>query len=231
MANRASSSPKLDLMGLSHHAYCLVGGDDARAQVIGALATEFKISAEGNPDFFDRRFQAFSIDDARELKSYAETRPIDASGRKIFIITVDNVASEAQNALLKLFEEPPLYAHFFLIVPSAHLLLPTIKSRMIQIGGAMKPDRDLAEAQAFIDMPPAKRIDFIKGLTEDIAKEKLSKQDAVEFLGALEEAVRRRGVRKNQAALESILAASKYATDRAPSLKMLLESVALCDII
>ena len=127
------------LKSLSHHAYCIVGAEEARAELISILEKKHKIPARGNPDFFDRAYDSFGIDDARAVKSQAETRPVHGSGKKIFILTMSAITSEAQNALLKLLEEPPEYAHIFLVLPSAHLLLPTVKSRlsMLDVGKAI----------------------------------------------------------------------------------------------
>lgn len=222
-------------MNLAHHAYCLIGGEAVHEELLAALKKEHKISVAGNPDFFDRKYQNFTIDDAREVKSFAETKPVDASGKKIFILTMNGITVEAQNALLKLLEEPNEHSHFFLIIPSAHLLLPTVKSRLsfIQAAGGRQafPDRyttyGITQAEEFIRLPRAKRFDAIKSLMDEISKEKKTKQDAVDFLNAIQQAVHEKGVKKNRQALESILLAGKYANDRAPSMKMLLEYVAM----
>jgi hypothetical protein len=63
---------------------------------------------------------------------------------------------------------------------------------------------------------------------EAISKEKKTKQDAIDFINILEAAVYSNGgAKKNAEALKSIELARKYMNDRSPSLKMLLEYVAL----
>lgn len=234
MTKTGAESNALNLMNLSHHAYCLIGGDSVHEELLATLKNNHKISAAGNADFFDRRYTSFTIADARELKSQAESRPISSSGRRIFILTMNGIIAEAQNALLKLLEEPNERSHFFLIIPSAHLLLPTVKSRLLFIGDKDVASRGynkdvIAQAKEFIAMPLAKRLDFIKSFMEEITKEKRPKQDAVDLLKALEQIVYEKGVKEksNIPKLEAVLLAEKYATDRAPSLKMLLEYVAL----
>jgi hypothetical protein len=125
----------LKQIDLSHHAYALVGGEETRAELLSILAKKHKLAPVGNPDFFDRRYETFSIDDARELKALAETRPIHDDGKKVFVLAMNGITVEAQNALLKLLEEPGDYARFFLILPSAHLLIPTVKSRLQVVDG------------------------------------------------------------------------------------------------
>ncbi|MEK7641605.1 MAG: hypothetical protein AAB365_01265 [Patescibacteria group bacterium] len=226
------------LYDLSHHAYLIIGSDPHRLHLISILENDHDISAQANPDFFDRTYQNLTIDDARELKSLHSTRPIGSSGKKIFIVTTNAATVEAQNALLKLLEEPAEYAHFFLIVPSGHILLPTIKSRTTEVSfqnsgviGAQK-SADCAElveeAQKFLKMPAAKRLEVVKKLMEDITKEKKTKQDAINFLNAIQEVVyEEKDIKEGVKSLEAIETARKYIHDRAPSVKMLLEYVAL----
>ena len=53
-------------------------------------------------------------------------------GKKIFIIETGFFTREAQNSLLKVFEEEPTEGtHFFVFTPSAETLLPTLRSRMV----------------------------------------------------------------------------------------------------
>ncbi len=219
------------LKTLSHHAYCIPGDPTICLELKTILESEHSIPSQANPDFYEQTFQSFTIDDARNLKALHETRPIGPTGRKIFIISMNGITSEAQNALLKLLEEPSDYAHFFLILPSAHLLLPTVKSRMrmIAIDADTKVNEEITEeAQKFLKMSGAKKLDFIKKLIDDISKEKKVRQDAVDFLDAVEsEIYLEKKLKKNLQALESIAFTKKYIYDRAPSVKMLLEYVAL----
>lgn len=216
------------LKTLSHHAYLLIGGDSAHDEVISILEKVHKIKTHGNPDFYDRKYETLTIDDARELKSLAGTMPTTPEGKKIFILSMNGATVEAQNALLKLLEEPAEYVRFFVVIPSAHLLLLTMKSRLSIVGTAEAGMEASPEALKFLKLPIAKRLEQVKALLDDISKEKKTKQDAVDFLGDLEAAIHSRaGVRDGKNALEAIAFARKYSNDRAPSLKMLLEYVAL----
>jgi DNA polymerase III delta prime subunit len=229
------------LQDLSHHAYLLIGSAPLRLDLISILEKDHNILAQANPDFYDRSYENLTIDDARELKSLHSTRPIGVTGKKIFIITTNAATVEAQNALLKLLEEPAEYAHFFLIVPSGHILLPTVKSRMREIaqGGGVRGEgigkhksleqkEIIEEAKKFLNMTPAKRLEVVKKLVEDITKEKKTKQDAINFLDAIQAVVyEEKGVKSARPSLEVIETSRKYIHDRAPSVKMLMEYVAL----
>lgn len=223
-----------DMGAFSHHANLLIGGNEVRRRLVSSLETGGKIKIRGNQDFIDREYGVFTVDEARELKALAGTRPVKGKAEKIFVLKMDGITTEAQNALLKLLEEPPEYARFFLIVPSTHLLLPTVKSRLFALdpapgrsGGAGDSGGMAALAAAFLKAGAAERLDAIKALTDDVSKEKKTKRDVIGFLDGLEAAVRAKGVRDNAAALEAMELARKYADDRAPSLKMLLEYAAM----
>ena len=70
----------------------------------------------------------FLIEDARMVEKESF---IAENDEKIIIIMANSFRVEAQNFLLKLFEEPPKNIKFLIVVPSRNLLLPTIKSRLI----------------------------------------------------------------------------------------------------
>ncbi|MDD5165624.1 MAG: hypothetical protein PHG25_03800 [Candidatus Pacebacteria bacterium] len=229
------------LNNLSHHAYGIVGTVETRDELISTLEKTHKISAQGNPDFYIRNYEVLTIDDAREVKSLHSSRPLtdegsikgnNGAGKKIFVLTMNGITIEAQNALLKLLEEPAEYVRFFLIIPSAHLLLPTVKSRLLLIqesNSSKVTGADLIkEAKAFIEANQAKRLEVVKALTDAISKENKTKQDAIDFVNAVQEVVyKEKGAKEGKLALGAIEVARNYLNDRAPSIKMLLEFVAL----
>jgi DNA polymerase-3 subunit delta' len=69
----------------------------------------------------------FKIDDAKAVLSEAY---IAEESQKTLLICASSYRIEAQNALLKLLEEPPRNIVFILIVSSKNGLLPTIRSRL-----------------------------------------------------------------------------------------------------
>ena len=228
---------------LTHHACYILGNLSTRTRLVEMLATDYNLITPGNPDFFDLSFETFTIDDARQLKSLHSTRSVGSSEKKIFVLTMNGITVEAQNALLKLFEEPAAYAHFFVIIPSAHLLLPTVRSRMqvfhlqadphkqshknIKSEEGKIDDKLRKTAETFLSLPTAQRLEHIKKLTDDISKEKKTKQHTVDLLNAIESILHERGVSQHTKSLEVIELARTYMHDRAPSLKMLLEYIAL----
>lgn len=73
------------------------------------------------------------VDSIREFENEIYLKPT-ISNRKCFIINDADLMNEsAQNALLKILEEPPLYATIILIVANKEKLLTTIKSRVVTL--------------------------------------------------------------------------------------------------
>ncbi|MDR1464388.1 MAG: hypothetical protein LBJ11_03690 [Oscillospiraceae bacterium] len=73
--------------------------------------------------------RSFHIDAIRQLRQDAYILPNEAD-RKVYVLhNAQSLTAEAQNALLKLLEEPPPAVCLVLTVPSARMLLPTVLSR------------------------------------------------------------------------------------------------------
>lgn len=80
---------------------------------------------------------------------------------KVFIIDDgDLLTPQAQNAFLKIIEEPPQYAVFIIVVSSAQILLETVRSRAVTV--AFPPVSDVIVRQ-YIESkyPNESRLDFL----------------------------------------------------------------------
>ena len=71
------------------------------------------------------------VDRIRELRVEAFLTPMAADGRVFIIESAHTMNEAAQNALLKVLEEPPKGVTFILLAKSAKLLLETIRSRCV----------------------------------------------------------------------------------------------------
>jgi DNA polymerase III delta prime subunit len=213
---------------MNHQAYWLLGDSSLCQKLISEIEGLYKIDRNNNPDFIFREYQNIGIDDAKEIKKLHDTVPVSVPYKKIFILSFDNITIEAQNALLKLLEEPNDYAYFFLVVRSKDILIPTIKSRLHYLNTGDIENIYKKDAESFIFSNINKRLDYIKKLVDDISKEKKTKKDAIDFVVAIETILASDNKIKNKIALyDTINMAKKYLNDRAPSVKMLLESIAL----
>lgn len=74
-----------------------------------------------------------SVDTVRDARSDLFLRPNEGR-KKIYIIPrAQDLGLPAQNALLKILEEPPEYGAFLLLTTNAEKLLPTIRSRCAEL--------------------------------------------------------------------------------------------------
>jgi DNA polymerase III delta prime subunit len=216
-------------MELSAHAYVVRGSTETLEKVL-LLLEETGINTKGNPDVFSRIYPSFSIDDARTLREKASLRSIGGKGR-IFIIAAPTIASDAQNALLKTFEEPPAGARFFLIVPSPETLLPTLRSRMqiltwdpdSQVGARFQSS---VEAKKFLTSTPETRLEMLKPFLEKGDDDKRDLAGTISFLTELESVLASKS-KENETGLRAVYRARKYITDRGALAKTLLEQAAL----
>lgn len=117
----------------------------------------------------------FKIDNAKEVIAEAYISSVE---EKFIALIGKNFNKEAQNALLKVLEEPPRNIHFLLFVPYKNVLIPTIRSRM-----------RLFNKTTFTPLPPleldvanlnyAKIYEFLKSLE---GSSRLESQEKIERL-------------------------------------------------
>lgn len=205
------------------HAYICEGEADVLEEVASFLESELSMSVLGNPDVFIKHYEAFGIGDSREVTRLAQLRPLGE--RKVLCWSAPNMTREAQDALLKLFEEPPARTHFFVVLPSVQTLRPTLLSR-VQILRIPETESGVnANAEGFLKSDYAKRLDIVAKM----AKEK-DRTGALELINSLEQTlynIEGSDPLKKQEGLEAIAQSRKYLTDKGSMLKQLLESVAI----
>lgn len=90
--------------------------------------------------------KVFDIDELKidDSKNIIQEAYIAEESQKYIIIRAKSFRVEAQNALLKLLEEPPRNINFIIVSPRKSALLPTIRSRMaIETINEDKSDKSL----------------------------------------------------------------------------------------
>lgn len=120
--------------------------DEANAPC--GACTSCKKSLENHPDFFtllpENKSKTISVDKVREIRLSAYITPHESKRKVYFIPEAQRLRTEAQNALLKLIEEPPEAAYFIMTTPSRSNLLETVISR-----SAVIPMRELTAEERF----------------------------------------------------------------------------------
>jgi DNA polymerase III delta prime subunit len=234
-----------------HHAYLIEGDREEVVAEVISIMEGLGIEVSGNSDFVRVSADSFKVDDARNLKSFAGER-VSSAGKKIFLISANNFLLEAQNTLLKMFEEPIENTHFFLTVPDTSALLGTFLSRFYVI--KTKKEVDSLQAEEFIKMPLARRIDFVKELLQESEDEdeegneiivlNSARAKALKFLNALEASIHSKFFKNPSGLLQSatgtfpaqdslktcisqIFQVRKFLRMPGSSAKSLMESVAL----
>jgi len=108
-----------------HHAFLYISSDSS----LQTLPSD--VQAPGT-DVTHVNVACFGIDDVRTLQQLASVRPFVEPFRS-FVICAKTLTPQAQNALLKILEEPPHSAQFFVVVPHENILLPTLRSRLMLV--------------------------------------------------------------------------------------------------
>ncbi len=222
-----------------HHAYLIEGARDIIVPEIFKFCESINIKTSGNPDFVSISIDNFKINEALELRAMSFDKSFSSS-KKIFTIFANTISLDAQNVLLKMFEEPTENSHFFLIVPDINMLLKTVISRFYLIKPENKISDKNIEAKKFIAMPLRDRINFIKELL--IEEEKVDEEEgeiimtdsarasALRFLNSLESTLHRNITPKNifdTKVFEHFFKVREFLRMPGSSTKSLLESVAM----
>ncbi len=84
-------------------------------------------------DEFDRQIlefeKALGIEDVRKIQEKIFLRPFKGDKKALFVVMQQGATPDAQNAMLKLLEEPPPSSLIFLITDNHLAFLPTVLSR------------------------------------------------------------------------------------------------------
>ena len=214
--------------GALHHAYAIEGDKKTIiSEIYNFLENNMGIQTKANPDFYFNDFENFGIDYGRELQNQASRKAMQGNMR-IFVITISSITSEAQNSLLKLFEEPAEGVHFFIIIQSSEIFLPTLRSRFNILVQERSLDKENTLASKFIKAQKGERLKLLQNIIED-----KNKEEALYFLNNLESTLYKKKskgypwTKESVEIFETILKSRDYIRGRAPSVKMILENVSL----
>ncbi len=206
--------------GNLHHAYILEGEKETlRQKLFDFIEHDLHQAIKGNPDVWHQTHDTFTIDDARDIREVQSNKAL-GTGKKIFIVELRSMTAEAQNSLLKVFEEPTPHTHFFIIMPSAEVLLPTLRSRVMIIPAEASTHEPHKEAEDFLKAPISARIK----IAAEISEEK-DKARAIKLVDGLIHKLH--GEKMKPEVMQELLLSRGYLNDRSPSIKLLLEHIAI----
>lgn len=219
---------------MQHQAFVIEAEVEKGIEVAQSWAENtLKMSVKGNPDVIVMRYGLFSVEDARRVMELAAGAAFKG-GYKVLIISANRAYHEAQNALLKLFEEPPPGMYLFFILPTLGGLLPTLRSRVqiIDAPARFQKSHISETADQFLKANQEKRSAIIKKLTsgknEDERRE--HRDEAIALVNGIEQAAySHRGLTSvGQVALLSDIAILRgYLYERSAPVRMILEHLSL----
>ena len=93
----------------------------------------------------EKKGDSIGIDAAREIKNFLWQKPNASSRRTLILDEVEFLTAEAQNALLKITEEPPASSLIIFVSSDPDGLLPTILSRIEKIYFGLAAEPEIAE--------------------------------------------------------------------------------------
>lgn len=103
----------------------------------GKCAACQKAAAQAHPDILEAEggeaARSFHIETVRELREDVFILPNEAPRKVYLLLNAQSMSPQAQNALLKVLEEPPSYAVFLLACDSKTKMLATILSRVTAV--------------------------------------------------------------------------------------------------
>jgi len=134
------------------HAYLLVGAVGSGKKTLAGIMSRMFLCRTGgcgtcsdcnklelgvHPDLVELHGEksqgAYSIDQIRKLRKDALIYPNEA-GKKVYILhEADKIRGEAQDAFLKILEEPPAFVVFILLCNDESKMLATVLSRVVRL--------------------------------------------------------------------------------------------------
>lgn len=139
------------LKGKVSHAYIFAGkrgvGKTTMAKAFADVLTNGSVAdvtVITNEHYgIDSKSDVVSVDTVRAASGDMYMKPYLADKRVFIIPNAEKMNVQAQNALLKIFEEPPAYCVIILITQNDNMLLQTIRSRAVTMRFGNLSDEDV----------------------------------------------------------------------------------------
>lgn len=207
-----------------HHAHLLLGAPEEAEIYLKLFCKDLGVRISNNPDFFAFRVDTFGIDEARELRILSTRGAVvprlclGQAGIKIFFIVPARLTLEAQNALLKTFEEPFPNTYFLLVVREEALVTAALLSRMQTVRLSKNLNSDQTETEKFLLLSLKDRLLFAKKFADE-------GQSLSIFLDNLLLLLRKRP--PSARAIEYVYHVRRFAHDFAALPRLMLEHLSL----
>lgn len=135
-------------------------------KVKGRIHPDLSVVRRGEDDKGNRK-REITVDRIRKMGMDAYVLPNEAKAKVYIIEDADKMNESAQNAALKVFEEPPAGVHFILCAANSDSLLTTVRSRCVEI-------KKNADDEAFDEAAEKMAAEYIKCIDSGNEAELLS---------------------------------------------------------
>lgn len=168
------------------HAHLISGEDGIGKSILAQILAKLILKGETNREYVDiinykLNKASFGVEDVRHLIDEVNKKPFESNKKVIIIHKGNKLTIQAQNALLKTIEEPPVGVYIIILCESLELILDTIKSRCeiykltplskvqlneyIELNKYMCTDEEKSSAIAFSEGIPGKIDRYFKDAT------------------------------------------------------------------
>lgn len=116
------------------HAHLIAGEDGIGKSKLANILAKLILNGDLEREYVDiinykSSKASFGVDEVRDIIEEVSKKPFEGDRKVIIIHEGNKLTIQAQNALLKTIEEPPIGVHIIIFCESLELILDTIKSR------------------------------------------------------------------------------------------------------
>lgn len=205
----------------NHHAKLIVHGE--RSLVTDHILKEYV----NNPALIVYNQNVIDIDTVRALSSWHIK---EMNTKKVAVVSFHTITHQAQNAMLKLIEEPREDTSFIFMTTQKENILPTVLSRMVEVRFDLHLDSAYENVEEFLKTSKVLRmkLPFVKKILEAEDKEGRKDRESVQiFCMQLEKVLADEDIVKNLREIKELRRVISYLGDSSGSPKMILEYLSL----
>ncbi len=213
---------------MAHHAYLATGDLEASIGRARSFAErELGLSGTDHPDIIVLRYGHFPVEEARRIVDLASRAALGE--HRLIVIAAERLFHEAQNALLKAFEEPPQGTVIVLAVPTEGQVIATMRSRLLLL-----PEEGEEEHvfHPFVAATPAERAKLVEKLlarskSDKDEEKQAARAEALRIVGDVTRAAHREGSEKHTQLLRELDRFTPILHERSAPLKLVFEHLLL----
>lgn len=213
-----------------HHAIIFTGNREKQLEVIKKYFADNDVDWQGNPDVIIFDQEQLLMDEAQIIITFVSSKKLGE--HRFCILSIDRMAPDVQNRLLKSIEEPQPGTYFFIILPTLDRVLPTIISRCQIITGEEGVGETRLSVQNFLAMTTSERFSFVESWTKAKKDEdNVSKSEISYFLDHLEKYLWEKGIR-TESLFSEIRVMRQYVGIRGASHRVILDYISMiCPLV